>query len=81
MIRNDRLEAAQCILPVSNDADIPKRLGLRHRAAIGLAEQSDALLVVVSEETGSISLFYGTKRLEGLTQKQLQQKLNELLTI
>jgi len=81
VIRNDRLEAAQCILPVSNDADIPKRLGLRHRAAIGLAEQSDALLVVVSEETGSISLFYGTKRLEGLTQKQLQQKLNELLTI
>ncbi len=81
VIRHDRLEAAQCILPVSNDADIPKRLGLRHRAAIGLAEQSDALLVVVSEETGSISLFYGTKRLEGLTQKQLQQKLNELLTI
>ena len=79
IIRNDRLEAAQCILPVSNDLNIPKRLGLRHRAAIGLAEQTDALLVVVSEETGAISLFYNNVREEGLSRKQLQNKLSELL--
>lgn len=79
IVRNDRLEAAQCILPVSNNVNIPKRLGLRHRAAIGLAEQSDALLIVVSEETGAISLFYGTEHIEGMTLQQLQKKLNELL--
>ncbi|MGP1461110.1 MAG: diadenylate cyclase CdaA [Bacteroides sp.] len=80
ILRNDRLEAAQCILPVSEDPKIPKRLGLRHRAAIGLTELTDALLVVVSEETGAISLFYGAERHEGLTQQQLQHKLTELLS-
>ena len=80
ILRNNRLEAAQCILPVSSDLNIPKRLGLRHRAAIGLTELSDALLVVVSEETGAISLFYGSERHEGLTQEQLQTKLTDLLS-
>lgn len=81
IIRNDRINAAQCILPVSNNPDIPKRLGLRHRAAIGLAEQSDALLIVVSEETGAISLFYGAKHIENVTKQQLQKLLNELLVV
>ncbi len=81
ILRNDRLEAAQCILPVSNDINIPKRLGLRHRAAIGLTEMTDAILVVVSEETGAISLFCGTERHEGVTQQQLQRRLSELLVL
>ncbi|MGP1363159.1 MAG: diadenylate cyclase [Bacteroides sp.] len=80
IIHNNRLEAAQCILPVSSNNNIPKRLGLRHRAAVGLAEITDAILVVVSEETGAISLFYGDSHSEGLTPKQLQQKLTALLT-
>lgn len=56
IISKHRIEAAGCILPVSHDLDIPKELGLRHRAAMGIAQESDALAVVVSEETGSISI-------------------------
>lgn len=56
IIRNGRLEAAACVLPVSKNRRIPKHYGLRHRAALGLAEKSDALCIVVSEETGKISI-------------------------
>jgi uncharacterized protein (TIGR00159 family) len=55
IISNHRIKAAGCILPVSHDLDIPKELGLRHRAALGMSQESDALCVIVSEETGSIS--------------------------
>ena len=56
IISEHRIKAAGCILPVSHDLDIPKELGLRHRAAMGMSQESDALAVVVSEETGSISI-------------------------
>jgi uncharacterized protein (TIGR00159 family) len=55
VISNHRIKAAGCILPVSHNLDIPKELGLRHRAALGMSQESDALCVIVSEETGSIS--------------------------
>lgn len=56
IIANQRIRAAACILPVSHNLDIPKELGLRHRAAMGISQESDALAIVVSEETGSISI-------------------------
>ena len=56
IIRDGRLHAAACILPVSKNQQIPKHYGLRHRAALGLAEKSDAICIVVSEETGKVSL-------------------------
>lgn len=56
IIREGRLHSAGCILPVSHDFDIPKSLGLRHRAALGISQKSDALAIIVSEETGSISV-------------------------
>ena len=56
IIADKRIKAAGCILPVSHDLSIPKELGLRHRAAMGISEETDALAVVVSEETGSISI-------------------------
>ena len=56
VISNRRIKAAGCILPVSHDLNIPKELGLRHRAAMGISQESDALAVVVSEETGGISV-------------------------
>lgn len=59
IIANGRLYAAACILPVSKRQDIPKHYGLRHRAALGLSEKTDALAVIVSEETGRISVAYG----------------------
>ena len=56
VISNRRIKAAGCILPVSHDLNIPKELGLRHRAAMGISQESDAVAVVVSEETGGISV-------------------------
>ncbi len=56
IIRHNRITAAGCILPVSHNLNIPKELGLRHRAALGITQQSDAIAVIVSEETGSISI-------------------------
>jgi DNA integrity scanning protein DisA with diadenylate cyclase activity len=59
IIRNGRLAAAGCFLPLTLASNIPKSLGTRHRAAIGLTEESDAIVVVVSEETGEISVVSG----------------------
>ncbi len=56
VINNQRIKAAGCILPVSHDLNIPKELGLRHRAALGITHESDCIAIVVSEETGSISV-------------------------
>ena len=56
VIANHRIRAAGCILPVSHNLDIPKDLGLRHRAALGMSQESDAICIIVSEETGHISI-------------------------
>jgi uncharacterized protein (TIGR00159 family) len=56
IISDKRIKAAGCILPVSHDLSIPKELGLRHRAAMGISQESDAVAIVVSEETGGISV-------------------------
>ncbi len=56
IIRGDRIVSAACIFPVTQRADLDRALGLRHRAALGLAEESDAIIIVVSEETGVVSL-------------------------
>ena len=58
IISKDRIMAAGCILPVSNRTDIPKNLGLRHRAGLGMTEKTDALVVIVSEETGRVSCMH-----------------------
>ena len=55
IIRNNQILSAKCILPVTNDDEFPEELGMRHRAAVGITEQSDALAIIVSEETGMIS--------------------------
>ncbi len=75
IIRDDRVAAAGCFLPLSESPTIQKELGTRHRAAIGLSEVSDSVVVVVSEETGSISL-----ALDGVLTRFLDEKsLKELL--
>jgi uncharacterized protein (TIGR00159 family) len=56
VINSDKIQAAACILPLSDNYILPEQLGLRHRAAVGLSEQTDAMVIVVSEETGNISL-------------------------
>ncbi len=79
VISKRRIKAAGCILPVSHDLDIPKELGLRHRAAMGISQESDAVAVVVSEETGSISVaIKGTFRLR-LSAEELESILTKEL--
>ena len=61
IISKKRIKAAGCVLPVSHSRDIPKELGLRHRAGMGITEESDALAIIVSEETGRVSVAVGGK--------------------
>jgi diadenylate cyclase len=56
IISNNKIKAARCVLPVTENVELPAHLGMRHRAAIGITEQSDAIAVVVSEESGEISI-------------------------
>ncbi len=70
-----RIRAAACILPVSHDQRIPKACGLRHRSALGVSEVTDAKVIVVSEETGSISLAYRGKLHRNITLARLQDLL------
>lgn len=81
IISNGRLQAASCILPVSSSSDIPKKYGLRHRAALGIAQQSDAVAVVVSEETGNIALAYDGKLHERLSITDLERLLQNLMVV
>jgi diadenylate cyclase len=78
VIQNDQVAAAGCLFPLTDDPAISKTTGTRHRAAIGISEQTDAIAVVVSEETGRISIAVGGKLTTDLTQKALEQALREL---
>jgi len=76
IISKKRIKAAGCILPVSHSYDIPKELGLRHRAAMGISQECDAIAIVVSEETGGISV-----AIKGAFQLRLSaEKLESILT-
>lgn len=75
IIRRNKILAAGCVLPLTNDNNINKKLGTRHRAAIGLSENSDALVIVISEETGTISLAINGR----LTRNYDREKLKVIL--
>ncbi|MGN1345954.1 MAG: diadenylate cyclase CdaA [Eubacteriales bacterium] len=75
IVRSKRLYAAGCVLPVSNNPDIIKDLGTRHRAGIGMSENSDAVVVIVSEETGIISTAVEGKLQRGYTRQSLTEFL------
>lgn len=79
IIRDGRLYAAGCFLPLSTNNEINKDLGTRHRAAIGLTEISDAVVVVVSEETGNISLSIGGNLTRNYNYASLRKELTSLL--
>ncbi len=78
IIQNGRIAAAGCFLPLTDNPDISKALGTRHRAAIGLSEVEDSLVVVVSEETGTISLAEGGRLHRELDRESLLEMLKEL---
>ncbi len=77
IISQSKIKAAGCILPVSQNMDLPKHLGLRHRAAMGITESTDAVSIVVSEETGRISFFRNGKGQYNLTSDELEKRLTE----
>ena len=79
IVANGRVLAARCILPVSENSNVPASLGLRHRAAIGLSEITDAVVLVVSEETGQMSLVRHGEVYRNLATAELRALLNEWL--
>jgi uncharacterized protein (TIGR00159 family) len=79
IISRDRIVAAACFLPLSINPELPRDLGTRHRAAVGITEESDAIAIVISEETGMISLVAGGEILRNLDASTLRQRLSELL--
>jgi diadenylate cyclase len=79
IIQNGRIMAAGCFLPLSEQQDIRKSFGTRHRAALGMSEQSDAVILIVSEETGAISLAVDGSLHYDLSPIEVQRKLRDLL--
>lgn len=77
IIRNERIAAASCVLPLTDKHNIGRNLGTRHRAAVGLSEVSDALIIVVSEETGAISIAQNGMLKRFLDIKTIEKQLME----
>ncbi len=79
IIRDDRIVAAGCVFPLSARTDLQKTLGTRHRAAVGISEETDAVVVVVSEETGAVSVCYRGRLSRGVDSDRLKRFLSALL--
>jgi diadenylate cyclase len=79
IVRGGRIAAAACIFPVSQRETLDRSLGLRHRAGLGITEESDAVAVVVSEETGAISICYRRRIERDFTPENFRQRLGEIL--
>ena len=79
IIADNKIKAAGCILPVTENTDIPHQLGLRHRAAIGITEQTESMVIIVSEEQGTISVATHNKPIVTVTPDELRQKLNKYI--
>lgn len=77
IIRQDRIAAATCYLPLSDNMELSKRFGTRHRAGVGISEVSDALVIIVSEETGDVSFARDGKLHPGISVSELRQALQE----
>jgi len=76
IINGDRIVAARCVLPISENLNLPPNYGLRHRAALGLSENTDALTIIVSEQTGKVSIAESGKLLTDVGAKELMSKLD-----
>ncbi len=81
IIRNDRIVSAACIFPITQRADLDRALGLRHRAALGLTEESDAIVIVVSEETGIVSICHRGTIERSFDPESFDRRLGELFSL
>ncbi len=81
IIRGDRIAAAGCFLPLTDSPYLSKQLGTRHRAALGITENSDCVVIIVSEETGTISVAYEGELTRYLDEKNLKEMLEDLLLV
>ena len=79
IIDNNRITSAACILPVSHNTNIPKELGLRHRAALGITQQSDAIAIIVSEETGQITMSRRGEFKRNISTEELERYLSTIM--
>jgi len=79
ILKGDRIAYAACIFPLTQRQDLNKSLGTRHRAAIGMSEETDAVVVVVSEETGAVSYAYRGQLVRGVTLEELRAFLTSVL--
>lgn len=79
IIHRGRIKAARCILPISENEDLPAYYGMRHRAALGMSEVTDAVVLIVSEETGQISVAHDGKLYRNLSPLEVLRKLNQML--
>ncbi len=79
IIRNNKILASGCVLPLTNNNNINKKLGTRHRAGLGLSEVSDALIIIVSEETGVVSLAINGKLSRGYDKERLRNILSNII--
>ena len=77
IIVNNKIKAARCVLPVTENVELPAHLGMRHRAAIGISEQSDAFAIIVSEETGEISTAKEGQIKLNLTTEELEREIRK----
>ena len=75
MVENDKIRAARVILPVTEKIDLPPEYGLRHRAGLGISEVTDSLVIIVSEETGQISIAENGILQKNISSKILKEKL------
>lgn len=80
IIKNDKIEAARCVLPITERLNLPASFGLRHKAALGLSESTDAIVIVVSEETGKISIVDEGSIKIGISSMELEQLLKKKLS-
>ena len=81
IVQEDRLAAAACFLPLTQSEKLSTELGTRHRAALGITEETDAVAVVVSEETGQISIAFGGEMIRDLESKDLRNRLHQFLAL
>ena len=79
IIQNNRIAAAGCLLPLSDQSDIRRSFGTRHRAALGMSEQSDAVVLIVSEETGAISIAFDGRIFYDLSPAEVTHRTRELI--